>query len=137
MLDGILPDPNASHMPSLAHRGRTRPIRACDCGCGQNARWNRLVPIRTAVRAAYVLEECRGPFLREITAGQKLRALIASTRGMSFLRRWPHTADLYRLQVTLHARHHGTRAARRAALRTAALFCLPRRLGLWLSRNRR
>jgi hypothetical protein len=101
----------------------SRPKLVCSCGCGKSASLPYLKIVKDGEHTFYVLPDHEKALREKRAALRVIVAIIKASRGKAFWRRWAKARELYRAQ-SLTTPH---------PWRATALFCLPQRLGLWLS----
>lgn len=108
-----------------------RPLLNCSCGCGQKATLPNFIIIPTDTGKMVILRGCI-PAYEERAAIQKQLREIVLRQCSSFWSRARNVRVVYGLQRAIFDRQ-GARAARRTALRSAAVYLVGRRLGLLVS----
>lgn len=116
---------------------RTKTLCRCECGCGQETYFNKLVelPIQVSVdgtkrnlktaRRVYVLPECKEDFQEEILVQQELERFLRAASKLNFIRRALMAQDVGRLTHAVNWRNRGFKEARKRAIRSAIVFSLP------------
>lgn len=103
-----------------------RPRLPCGCGCGQEA----TLPHFTKQGAQLILPGCLDAHRERRASQGRLREIV--TKQRSFWQRATHCHAVYALQRCIFARQ-GAHAARRTALRSAVVYLVGQRVGLWVS----
>ena len=100
---------------------------ACACNCGLEATLDKLRVVEIGARKALVLPGCEGRFREEMAARRHLREIVMRPAGLLY--RVRHVREVYRLQRLLCERN----GSRKTAWRTAIIYLLGQRLGLWVA----
>ena len=111
--------------------GRMKELQVCACGCGREAHWHHLRPVRKADSGScFVLDGCRDAYEDELVQWRKIHELHKALAGTFFWQRWRAAKAWYILQFALRARLLGVDEAARIARRDTLLFMAPG----WLAR---
>lgn len=121
-----------------------RGKQTCDCGCGGEDYFNRLVEIqiegaideslrRTFVAKRFlVLPQCYDPFMQELQAMKLLNDAVRRYTRASFYVRLVKMRQVVRLQWLINERNKGDKRARRLSIRSGLLFAAGPRVAGWL-----
>lgn len=101
---------------------------SCDCGCGQEATLPSFLRINTENSAKLILPGCVEAHNERMAAQRQLREVV--TRHLSFWQRVKSCGSVYRLQRSIFDRQA---TGRRTAFRSAVIYLVGTRVGLWVS----